>query len=115
MASVKVKLAHPFKYFDKMVTEIELKEPTGALYTRLGEPRTIVYNASGSGYFVDQADVIRAYLEALVVHELGADVFNFIALEDAKALKEALLDFFLVAETRLIAQRQTASSSASAS
>jgi hypothetical protein len=108
-----VKLAKPFRWHDETVNELELKEPTGALYTRLGEPRVLVYNATGSGYYVEQPDVIRAYLEQLVTHELGSDIFAMLGLEDAKALKEALLDFFTDAEVKLNARRATGSSSAS--
>jgi hypothetical protein len=81
-------------------TELELREPTGGLYIKLGDPRLLVFNPTGSGYWIEQPEVIRAYLEALVKHELGSDVINLLCLEDAMALKEALFAFFTGAAER---------------
>jgi len=44
-----IKLAKPVKFHDKLLEEIELKEPSGGLYVKLGDPRVLVFNASGSG------------------------------------------------------------------
>jgi hypothetical protein len=116
--SVKIKLSQPIPGFiadgSMKPDELELKEPVGWLYIRLGEPRVMVFNASGSGYWVEQTDVIRAYLEELVVHPLGADVMKMISLEDAKAVKEAFFGFFAEAEARLLHRRSTSSSSTGA-
>ena len=46
--SKKVTLQKPFEAHGKLTTEIELKEPTGALYIKLGDPRTLVFNSSGA-------------------------------------------------------------------
>ncbi len=117
MTSTTIKLAKPFQHFDTTVAEIEVKEPTGALFTKLGEPRVMVLNATGSGYWVEQPDTIRGYLEQVIKHAgepaLGADILTRLSLEDAKAAKDALLDFFMAAEGRLLARRATSSSSAS--
>lgn len=110
-----VKLAKPLDLHGKKLTEVELKEPSGGLYLRLGEPRLTVFNASGSGYFVEQADAIKAYLESCVVHELGADLLNLLSLEDAQEVKEALFAFFGEAVARRSARKATHLSSASAS
>ena len=117
MPSVTVKLAMPIELAGRRLTEITLKEPNGGLYIKTGEPRTLVFNASGSGYWVEQVDAIKTYLEALIVHELGADLVNLLSLEDSMTIKETLFDFFSVAaaavNAKRAAQKSTPSSSAS--
>jgi hypothetical protein len=115
MPSVKVQLAKPIELHGKRLTEVELREPNGGLYVKHGEPRVLVFNASGSGYWVPQHDSIKAYLEALIVHDLGTDFVNLMSLEDAMATQEALFSFFTDAAERVAARKSTPSSSASAS
>jgi hypothetical protein len=115
MASVKVELTRPIELHGKRLAEIELREPTGGLYVKHGEPRVLVFNASGSGYWVPQQEAIKAYLEALIVHDLGGDLVNLMSLEDAMATQEALYSFFSDAAAKVAARRATPSTSASAS
>jgi hypothetical protein len=115
MTSVKVELTKPIELHGKRLTEIELREPTGGLYVKHGEPRTLVFNSSGSGYWVAQQEVIKAYLEALIVHDLGGDLVNLMSLEDVMATQEALYSFFSDAAERVAARKSTLSSSALAS
>lgn len=98
MASVVIKLETPVEAFNRSYDAITLKEPTGGLYARLGEPRIGVYNeATSSGYFIEQKDVISQYLDRLV--DVGdaaatAAVLNGLSLVDMKRLKDALFSFF---------------------
>jgi hypothetical protein len=117
MPNVTVKLSKPIEAMagKRPTAEVELREPNGGLYVKLGEPRMLVFNASGSGYWVEQPDVVKAYLEACIVHDLGGDLVNFMTLEDAMSTKEALFSFFSDAAGRVAARRSTLSSSASAS
>ena len=111
-----VALSKPVQIFGKTAGSIELKEPNGGQFVRLGEPRILVFNASGSGYWIENAETIRAYLDALIQHEAGGEaVMALLTLEDAMAVKEALFDFFTSAAERLSAKRSTPSSSSSAS
>jgi hypothetical protein len=113
---VKVKLTKPVEIFNKPVREVELKEPTGGVYVKLGEPRILVFNASGSGYFIEQPDVIKAYLDRQIEHEAGGEfVMGMLCLEDAITLKEALFSFFSDATSRISARKVTSSSSDSKS
>jgi len=89
-----VKLSKPVKFHDKLLDEIELKEPSGGLYVKLGDPRVLVFNASGSAYWVERNETISEYLEACVAHEMGAHIINLLPLEDTMALKEELFGFF---------------------
>jgi len=100
-----IKLAKPVKFHDKLLEEIELKEPSGGLYVKLGDPRVLVFNASGSGYWVEQNETIGAYLEACVVHEMGAHIISLLTLEDTMALKEELFGFFSDAGARRAAKK----------
>jgi hypothetical protein len=109
-----VTLSKPVEIFGKRVSAVELKEPNAGLYVKLGDPRTLVFNASGSGYWVENAETIRAYLDQLIVHDAGGDtVMALITLEDGMAVKAALFDFFTGAAGRLAARKLTSSSSAS--
>jgi hypothetical protein len=115
MPTVKVKLSKPIELFGRTVGTVELREPLGGSYLSLGEPRTLVFNASGSGYWVENVEVIRAYIDRLIEHESGGEsVFGLLSLEDAMAVKDAMLGFFAGAAERLAARKSTASSSASA-
>jgi hypothetical protein len=112
MASVT--LSKPVQIFGKTAGSIELKEPNGGQFVRLGEPRTLVFNQSGSGYWVENGEAIRNYLELLIVHEAGGEVImSLLGLEDAMAVKEVLLGFFTDAAGRVAAKRSIPSSSAS--
>jgi hypothetical protein len=100
-----IKLEKPIDLFGKKAEEIELKEPSGGLYVKLGDPRLLVFNPSGSGYWIEQNDTIKAYIEALIDHPLGGDVVAMLSLRDVMALKEALFDFFTSAAERRAATK----------
>ena len=59
-----IKLSKPVDFHGKPLAELELKEPSGGLYVKLGDPRVLVFNASGSGYWVERDEIIKAYLAA---------------------------------------------------
>jgi hypothetical protein len=116
MANVTLNLMKPVEVFGKRVASVELKEPSGGLYVRLGDPRVLVFNASGSAYWVEQAPVIGEYFDKLVLHDAGGGaIMALLSLEDAMAAKEVLFGFFSDAASRLAARKSTASSLASAS
>jgi hypothetical protein len=100
-----IKLEKPIELHGKKSPEIEIKEPSGALYVKLGDPRLLVFNPSGSGYWIEQNETIKAYLEALLDHPLGGDVVALLSLRDVMALKEALFDFFTSAAERRAATK----------
>jgi hypothetical protein len=107
----KIKLATPIVWFDKKVAEIELREPTGGEYVRLGDPRVLVRSQTGSGYFVEQNEVIEKYLDACIALDGAGSVMSKLALTDAMAVKMAMLDFFVAAAARTAATSSTSSSS----
>lgn len=107
-------LTKPIDLHGKREVEIKLREPSGADYIRIGEPRVLVYSATGSGYWVEQPDAIAAYCERCIEHDLGGDLIKILTLEDAMAVKEGVLSFFSDAAEKRAAKKSTASSSASA-
>jgi len=112
MAAV-VRLTKPIKLFDKQISEIKLREPTGGMYALLGDPRVFVYNQSGSGYWIEKQESISGYLDKLVEHESGGEVlFSLLSLEDAFAVKQALFGFFDDAMAKYAARESARSSSA---
>ena len=112
-----VKLLKPLPWLDNQtLTEVKLKEPTGGQYVKLGDPRILVFNASGSGYWVEQAETIVAYLDACIVSDMGGmPIVNNLSIEDVMGVKAALFDFFTDAANRRSAISSTPSSSGSAS
>jgi hypothetical protein len=101
MVSVTLKLETPVTAFGRSYDAITLKEPTGGLYARLGEPRIGVYNdKTNSGYVIEQPAVINQYLDRLVdIGDAAAQtsVLSEMSLVDMKRLKDALFSFFDVA------------------
>ena len=92
-----IRLTAPIEAFNRQITTVALREATGALFMRLGEPRIAVVNGDGSGgYFVEQPQVISAYLDRLLSIEGDDDaavksvVLAKLSLVDAMALKRAL-------------------------
>lgn len=95
-----IPLATPIEAFNRKITEVSLKEPTGALFMRLGEPRVaVVTSEANSWYFVEQPSVINAYVDRLLIVEDGdaattAVVISQLSLVDALSVKRALFSFF---------------------
>ena len=95
-----VKLTRPVPWFDgQTITQISLREPSGRQYVKLGDPRVLVWNASGGGYWVEQPEVVAAYLEVCIAEDsagaiMGAQILDRLALEDVMGVKAALFDFF---------------------
>lgn len=113
--SILIKLDTPVTAFGQTYDAITLKEPTGGLYARLGEPRIGVYNdKSGSGYFLEQKDIISQYLDRLVdIGDAAAQtsVLASLSLTDMKRLRDALFSFFDTAAMKAAGLKWTSSSS----
>ena len=109
-----VKLSTPFEHHGATVDSVELREPSGGLYSQLGDPRIAVRDAEG-GYWVEKDDTIKRYLDRCIVHQDGATLLGLMSMVDVMKLKEELFLFFAVAEGKIIAERAGSSSSAPAS
>ena len=95
-----IRLEKPITLHNKTTSEIEIREPSGGLYVKLGDPRLLVFNPSGSGYWIEQPEIIKTYLEELIDHPLGGDVVRLLSLADVMALKDSLFGFFTSAAER---------------
>ena len=117
MPSVKIRLTTPASVpGSKTIAEVELREPNGAQYVRMGDPRTPVFGASGSMYFIENAEVIGNYLDDLIVHDVGGKaLLSLLSLDDAVTVKQKFLSFFDQAVQRHAAGSSIASSSSSTS
>lgn len=107
-----IPLIRPPMWANLPVAEIVLREPTGGEYVTHGEPRIIVQDGRGGGYWVEQPAVIKAYMEACIQHVGGADLVRLLALPDAMRVKHELFVFFREAEAETMPSASTASSSA---
>lgn len=110
-ATAIVKLLAPFEHHGVTIDSVELREPSGALYAQLGDPRILVRNADG-GYYVEKDDVIRRYLDRSIVHQDGSVLLGLMSMPDVMQIKEQLFLFFVAAEAKIIALRAASSSSA---
>lgn len=106
-----IALLEPFEHHGTTVTHVELREPSGALYSQLGDPRIAVRNAEG-GYWVEKDDVVKRYLDRCIVHQDGATLLGLMSMADVMKVKEELFGFFAAAEGKIIAERAASSSSA---
>jgi hypothetical protein len=78
------------------IESVTIREPDGALYMALGEPRTFVVT-DDAHYFVEHNHLIAAYLgETVLAGGQKADL-DALGLADTMRLKAALFDFFDVA------------------
>jgi hypothetical protein len=109
--STTIDLIDPIVWPDKPLNQLILKEPTGGLYSDLGEPRILVRNIDGAGYYVEQVELIRKYLDACLDIDGGASVLRMLSLADAMRIKAALFDFFTDADVAISSRNKTSSSS----
>ena len=95
-----IKLTKPIEVFAKTYTELTMREPTGGLYLRLGEPRIPVSTGDGGGfYLVEQNGVIANYLQKLLEVEGGDEtlmstLLSQLSFDDAVTVKRTLFSFF---------------------
>ena len=105
-----LQLMVPIEHHGQTLTHVALREPSGGLYARLGDPRVAVRTKEG-GYWVEQPEVIKAYLDKLIDHQDGAVLLGLMSMPDVMMLKEELFGFFAAAEGTIIARRAAGSSS----
>ena len=106
-----ITLLVPIEHHGATLASLELREPSGALYAQLGEPRILVRTAAG-GYWVEQPDTIKRYLDRLIVHQDGAVLLGLMSMPDVMRLKEELFGFFAAAEAKITGAPGAGSSSA---
>jgi hypothetical protein len=117
----KIDLVEPVPdWFGKRLLALSLAPPRGR-HLIYGNPRTWITNDDGAVYAVENIDIIKRYLDALICDENGAaldggsSILQELSLADSIQLKDALFDFFTEAERAILAKKSTLSSSISAS
>lgn len=111
MADTKtIELSVPFEHHSKLITSLDLRQPTGGLYAELGEPRIAVRTGTG-GYWVEQPEVIKRYLDRCITHQDGAALLGLMDLSDVITLKDELFGFFAAAEAKAMSRKLMSSSS----
>lgn len=92
--TITLKLQEPVTLHEKTISEIVLKEPTGAQYLDVGEPRLLARHNDGTLYWVEDQAAIKTYLDLCIVHDHGPAILRLLALTDSRRAKSAFLDFF---------------------
>jgi hypothetical protein len=98
MANVTIELLEP--KLGGEVSRVVLRPPTADEFWRLGEPVRFVSTGS-SIYQVEDPDIIRAYLDILVVEPNIKAHTKHLGLADAMRVREALFDFFEAARGKM--------------
>jgi hypothetical protein len=113
MSSVKtIQLKTTFEIHGKLITAVEVHEPTGNAYVDFGEPFVFARNLDGAIFSVEQPDVIKRYVEKCVKAADTGDVWGelvlkLLCLADAKKVKRTLLGFFTDAEEESFSTKPT--------
>jgi hypothetical protein len=97
MPSKTIKLKAPVTWFDKVVTEIELKEPSAWDLFELGDLTTYSRDLNGFTYVVSNDATIVKYLDKCLKVENGSAILAILPLEDGIAIRETLMGFFAAA------------------
>jgi hypothetical protein len=94
--SVTIELSAPITGARGPVSQITLREPKYNDVMTLGDPTAFAQGANGMVYSADKDDVIKAYIERLLVNDNGADplLLGQLNLTDTLRLREAVQNFF---------------------
>ncbi len=121
MNAANIDLVEPVAWFEKRLTRLVLKAPTGFHYMKFGEPRFLVRMSDGGAYWVEKDDVISQYVAALLTLDGSAQIdggdaiLRAISLPDVMQIRGALFDFFTDAQGAISTKKSKALSSPSAS
>jgi hypothetical protein len=113
MTEKTITLSTPITVHGGVTTQVVVREPKGKDYIELGHPTTLVRTKNGVAE-VQNDDVIAAYINRCV----DVDPLLLVqqaSLKDAMAIKDAVLDFFIGAQTKQSDSSANISSSGSAS
>jgi len=94
MASKNVILEKTVTWFDRAIREIEIREPSCAEFIDLGEPKIWARSADGGIFAIEQAAVVKQYLDKCLSVENGSAIFGILSLKDGQMIKGTLLSFF---------------------
>lgn len=104
MSNVTVKLATPIEAHEGQLTSVTLREPKYSDMMALGEPASYARSDSGLIYTADNDDVIRAYIERLLVEPKDPALLMQLTLADTLQLRDAIFGFFQAARKAISPQ-----------
>jgi len=100
--SITIDLEKPAMVHGSPASRVTLREPGFAEIMKFGEPYSRGYATDGSVvYSAENTDAIRGYIEALVQEPFDGLLVRQFGILDTLKLKDAVLDFFTTARSRL--------------
>src|SRR5262245_1615460 len=94
---ITIQLAEPLAGHQGPIATVVVREPRAAEFFRLGEPFAYARNADGTIFTVENAETVKAYLDALIVEPADRLLIEQLSLSDAMKVKETVLGFFTAA------------------
>jgi hypothetical protein len=109
---MRVPLSRAYEAHGRKVDAIEVREPTGSQLLVWGEPTELIFSREGTPVVVENREAIRAYLEACC--DPGPEVLAQLGVADYRAVKAALIGFFVRPEGASTASSTPSSSGSDA-
>lgn len=97
MANATITLLTPIEGPEGQVKTIVLREPKYADVISLGEPSAYARSEAGMVYTAEKDDVVKGYIERLMIEPKDAQLLVQLTLADTLSLKEAVHGFFVAA------------------
>ena len=93
---VTIPLAEPLLGHHGAIHKVVVREPTFEDYIDLGgDPYTVARSAEGAAFVVEDAEKVRAYVNRCIVEPTDKLILEKASFRVARAVKEAVLSFFL--------------------
>lgn len=94
MPNVTIKLINPIEGHDGQISEVVLREPKYGDLMLLGEPAAFARSQSGMVFQSEKDEVLKAYVERLLVQPSDPALLLQCSLADALQLRDAVFGFF---------------------
>jgi hypothetical protein len=92
--TITVKLDEPVQWFNSLIGEIVVKEPTAAQFIEIGDPTIWARSLSGAVFQIEQGDAIKRYMDVCLDVENGGSFLALLPMSEGQKIKGALLGFF---------------------
>ncbi|MBR2117668.1 MAG: phage tail assembly protein [Afipia sp.] len=96
MPDITIPLSKPITAHDKKITSLVLREPGYTDIMTLGEPSAFARDAAGMVYTAEKDEVIKAYIERLLV-DVDPLLLTQLNAPDTFKLRDAVHGFFSAA------------------
>jgi len=108
--SFTIQLEKPIVTHEGPVANVTLREPQFAEIMKFGEPFSRGYATDGTVvYSAENTDAIKGYIEALVQQPVDGLLLRQCGIVDSLRLKDAVIDFFTKARSKLSPEAATRS------